>query len=64
MPGPAGKPHHLVLDRRAVARADAADLAGIHGRTAEIGADNGVGGLGGRGYPAVSLCVFDTLGEE
>ena len=42
-----GEAHHLVLDRGAVARTDALDLAGIHGRAMEVGADDGVGGLGG-----------------
>ena len=64
MPGTAGEPHHLVLDGGAVARADAADLAGIHRRAGEIGADDGVGRLGGGGYPAANLCVLDTLGKE
>ena len=35
-----GEAHHLVLDRRAIARADAGDLARIHRRAVEIGADH------------------------
>ena len=62
--GAVGEAHHLVLDGRAVARADAADLAGVHRRAGEVGADDGVGRLGGRGDPAVDLRVGDPLGQE
>ena len=31
-----GEAHHLVLDGRAVARADALDLAGVHRRAGEV----------------------------
>ncbi len=37
---PVGEADHLVLDRRAIARADATDLAGVHRRAVEVGADD------------------------
>ena len=50
-----GKAHHLVLDRRAVARADAFDLARIQRRTVQRAADDVVGLLAGVGDPAADL---------
>ncbi len=38
-----GKPHHLVFDRRAIPRADAFDLAAVHGGAMEIFANDCVG---------------------
>ena len=45
----------LVLDRRAIARSDAFDLAGVHRRTVEAPADDLVGPLVGMGDPARQL---------
>ncbi len=53
----------LVLDRRAIARAPAIDLAGIHRRTMDIRPDDGVGGLGGPGDAALDLRVLDPGGQ-
>ena len=50
-----GEAHDLVLDRRAVARTDAFDLAGVHRRPMEVGADDLVGGRRGLGDVAGDL---------
>ena len=46
MRGLLGEAHHFVLDRRAIARADAFDLAAVQRRTVEGAADDVVGALG------------------
>ncbi len=56
--------HDLVLDGRAIARAGAADLAGVDGRAVEVGADDAVGFLGGVRDVAGDLRRLDALGEE
>ena len=56
----------LVFDRRAIARSDAADLAGIHRRAMQIGANDGVGGQGGAG-DAAAICgvvIFSVRKEK
>ena len=50
-----GEAHHLVLDGRAIARADALDLAGVHWRAMQRAADDLVGLLAGVGDPARHL---------
>ncbi len=64
VPGTASKTHNFVLDRRAVARPHAADLARIHGRTNEIGPDDRVGRLGCGGDAALDLRIGDAIGQE
>ena len=49
--------HDLVLDRRAIARPAARDLAGIHRRAMHVGADDPMRGLGGPGDAALDLRV-------
>ena len=49
------KAHHLVLDGRAVARADALDLAAVQRRAVQRVADDLVGLFGGVGDPAADL---------
>ena len=56
--------HDLVLDRRAIARAAALDLAGIHRRAMHIGADDRVGRPVGAGDAALDLRVLDALGQR
>ena len=58
-----GEPHHLVLDRGAVARAGALDAPAIERRAVEIGADHRVDGRGGVGDVARTLRRRDLLGE-
>ena len=53
-----GEPHHLVLDRRAIARADAFDLARIDRRAVEIGADQIVRGRRRAGDGAVRSAAW------
>ena len=64
VPGPAREPHHLVLDRGAIARADAVDLARVHRCPVQVGADDGVRGLRRGGDAAFDLRVGDPLREE
>ena len=54
----------LVLDRRAVARPDAFDRAGIHGRAAEIGTDQFMRRRHGAGYSAMDLRIEDAVGHQ
>ena len=54
----------LVLDGRAIARADALDGTRIHGRAGEIGGDDGVGRSGRVGDVAGNLGRRDAIGEE
>ncbi len=56
--------HDLVLDRRAIARAGALDLAGIHRGAVEIGGDDGVRGLGRVGDVADDLRRGDFARQE
>src|SRR6185437_8697043 len=59
-----GEPYHLVLDRGAVARADALDLPRIDRRAVKIGADDGMGGIGRAGDVTDRLRRRDCLGQE
>ena len=56
--------HDLIFDRWAVTRPAAGDLAGIHGRAGEIGADDGVRCLGRAGDGAGDLWRRDLVGQE
>ena len=56
--------NHLILDGRAVPRADAVNLAGVLRRPHEIFADDAVGFLIGVGEPAVSLISIFPLVHE
>ena len=56
--------HDLVLDRGAIARPAAGDLAGIHRRAVHIGADDGVGRRERAGDAAVDLAVGNALGQH
>ena len=47
--------HHLVFDGRAIARADALDVAGVHRRAGEVRGDDGVGRFRGVGDVAGDL---------
>ena len=58
------KAHHLVLDRRAVARAAAVDHAGVHRRAIEAAADNLVGRLVGERQVAGNLRLRDAGGAK
>ena len=53
--------HHLVLDGRTIARADALDGAGVHRRAVEIARDDGVGRVGGVGDVASDLRRGDRI---
>ena len=64
MPGATGEAHHLILDGGAVARPHAADLARIHGRAGQVGADDGVRCLGRGRDPAFDLRIGDPAGQE
>ena len=64
MPLALGEAHHLVLDRRAIARPDPGDLAGIKRRAVEIGADHGVRRRCRLGDVADHLRRRDPLGQE
>ncbi len=60
-----GEAVDLVLDRRAVTRADAFDDAGVHRRTVEAAADDVVRALVGFGDPARQLArVLGGIAEE
>ena len=61
---PFGKPHHLVLDRRTVARADSGDLAVVQGRPAEVLADQRVNPLVGEELMAGDLVACQASREE
>ena len=54
----------LVLDRRAIARAAALDLAGIHRRAMHIGPDHLMGRRRGPGDAALDLRRGDPLGHH
>src|SRR5262249_40897532 len=51
----------LVLDRGAIARTGALDLAGVHRRTMDIGPDHLVGDRRGAGDPALDLRRGDPI---
>src|SRR5262249_59192624 len=53
----------LVLDRRAVARPAAEDLAGIHWRAVDVLTDDPVGRVRGPGDAALDLRRVDARGE-
>ena len=59
-----GEAHDLVLDRRAVARPAALDLARVHRRPVQVGADQLVDRLVGVGDVAIELRLRDALGRE
>ena len=61
-----GELHDLVLDRRAVSRADGLDLAAIHGRAVDVLADDAVRLRGREGDVARHLAVVvrDAAGAE
>src|SRR5436309_1804681 len=62
-----GKLHHLVLDRGAVARTGAADLARVERREVEMVADHAVGARVGAGEVAeelIELELFRPVGER
>ena len=59
-----GKAHDLVLDRRTIARADAGDLARIHRRAVEIGANDGMRRRGRHCDVADDLRRLDAVGHE
>ena len=64
MPILVGEAHDLVLDRRTVARPAALDLAGVHRRPVQVGADEIVDRLVGVGDVAIHLRLRDALGGE
>src|SRR5258705_3036959 len=59
-----GEADDLVLDRGAIARAGAFDLAGIDRRTMQVPADHLMTRGAGRGDVAVDLWRFDPAGHE
>jgi hypothetical protein len=61
--GLVGKAHHLVLDRRAVARADAADPSRVERRSMEVRPDQLVGRVGGHCQMARNLIQHQRIGE-
>ena len=61
MPVALAETHDLVLDRRAITRAAAMDLPGIHRRTMHIGPNDLVRGRRRSGDAALDLPVLDAL---
>src|SRR5690348_8339446 len=59
-----GKPHDLVLDRRAITRTGAGDLPGIHRGAVEISPDDPVRCRGGCRDMADNLWRLDPVGDE
>ena len=59
-----GEAHHLVLDRRAVARPAALDLPRVHRRAVQVRADQVVDRLVGVGDVAIELRLRDPVGRE
>ena len=59
-----GEAHDLVLDRRAIARPAALDLAGVHRRAVQVRADQVVHRRVGVGDVAIELRLRDALGGE
>ena len=59
-----GEAHHLVFDGRAVARPPALDLAGVHRRAMQVGADQIVDRFIRVGDVAVHLRLRDAFGGE
>ena len=64
MPILVGEAHNLVLDGGAVARPSAVDLAGVHRRPVQVGADEIVDGLVGVGDVAIDLRLANAVGGE
>ena len=62
--GLVGKLDDLVFDGRAIARADALDLAGIHGRAMDVLADDAERLRRGEGDVAADLRLDDLFGAE
>src|ERR1700686_638970 len=58
------KAHHLVLDRRAIARSPAMDHARVHRRAVKAAADNLVGGPVGKGQMTGNLRLRDARGPK
>ena len=58
------KTHHLVLDRRAIARPAALDRSGVHGRTVDPAANDLVRPRVGVGEMARDLVLSDPLGTK
>jgi len=61
---PVRKAHHLILDRGAVTRPAALDLAGIHRRTMHIGPDHLMGRRRGAGDAALDLWGRDPVRHD
>src|SRR5579875_2205518 len=59
-----GETDDLILDRRTIAWARAADPSAINGREREIGADERVRGLSGCGDTALDLGIRDSCGQR
>src|SRR5262249_10975067 len=64
MGGAVCEAHHFVFDGWAVARSNALDLARIHRRASQVGADDCVGGRARRSYAALDLGRLNALGKE
>ena len=64
MPVALAEAHDLVLDRGAIARPAALDLAGIHRRAVDVGADDLVGRRRRAGDAALDLRIGDARGEH
>ena len=64
MPVAIAEPDDLVLDRRAIARAAALDLAGIHRRAMHIGPDHLMGRRRRAGDAALDLRRRDPVGQH
>src|SRR5437879_5931846 len=64
MPLPRGEPHHLVLDRRTIARTHALDLSGIEGRPVQVCPNERMGRRGGLGDVAGNLRLADRSGQK
>src|SRR5437762_7059830 len=58
------KPHHLVFERRTVARADSPNLAVEKRRSIDVAADEFVNAIGRVQNVAVDLRAFDRFGLE
>ena len=61
---PMRKAHHFVFNGRAVTGPGAIDLAGIHGRTMEVGFDDIVGSRVGMSDVAINLRRSDLISHE
>ena len=63
MPVALAEPHDLVLDRRAIARTAAGDLARIHRRAMHVRPDDRMGRVRGAGDAAFDLRIGDLVGQ-